>query len=130
MERDQRRARCEERPGICACTCGEVLPQGDHRKHADDADGDDGGLDDTRGDIAERDALVLPLEDGEQGDGGADVGDGNDDLEERTQGHLCVGAGPADVVGIVQQRAVEKGPGDREHDGDDEQRPVMRRSFS
>jgi hypothetical protein len=102
---------------------GEVLPQADHREHAQDADGDERGLDDTRGDVAESDGFVLPFQDGEQHDGGTDVGDTDADLQEGAQGDLPVGAGTGDVVGIAQQRAVKQGPGDREDDRDDEQHP-------
>jgi hypothetical protein len=36
-------------------------------------DDDDDGLDDTTGDVAERERLALPLDDRPQHDGGADV---------------------------------------------------------
>ena len=88
------------------------------------------GLDDTAGDVTERDGLVLPLDDGEQGDRRADVGDGDDDLEERAQGHLRVGAGSGNVVGVVQQGAIQKGSGYGENDGDDEEDAGNQRTLS
>jgi len=52
MDRDQRGADRDERGGICAGSSRKVLPQGHDRKDADDADDDDGGFNDTSGDIA------------------------------------------------------------------------------
>jgi hypothetical protein len=82
MDRDQRLADRHERARICAGSSGEVLPQRQDRKEADDADGDEGAFNETSCDIAERERFVLPLEDGEQHDGGADVGDDEEDLEQ------------------------------------------------
>jgi hypothetical protein len=50
----------------------------------------------------------LPFEDREQHHGGANVGDDEEDLEQRAQGHARVGAGADDVVGVVQHWGVEK----------------------
>jgi hypothetical protein len=75
MERDQRLADRGERAGIRARS---LLPQRHNRKEAEDADGDEGAFNDTSRDIAESDAFVLPLEDREQRDGGADVRDDED----------------------------------------------------
>jgi hypothetical protein len=88
MDGDQRLAGDDERGSVCAGSSREVLPQGHDRKEADDADDDYGGFKDTSGDIAEGDAFALPLDDGPQRDGGADVGDGKDDLEEPLVVHL------------------------------------------
>ena len=52
-----------------------VLPQRDDRKDAEDADQDEGALNETSDHVAEGDGLVLPLEQREQHDGAADVGD-------------------------------------------------------
>jgi hypothetical protein len=85
MDRDQRPAGRHERARISAGSSREVLSQGHDRKEADDADGDEGAFNEPGGDIAEREPFVLPLEDGEQRDGGADVGDDEQDLQERAQ---------------------------------------------
>src|SRR5829696_8650265 len=108
MDRDQRLAGGHERARIPTGSSGEVLPQGHDRQEADDADGDEGAIDETSGDIAQRERFALPLEDREQGDGGADVRD-DEDLEERAQGRAPGGAGTDDVVGVVQHRRVEDG---------------------
>ena len=71
----------------------QVLPQGDDRKEADEADDDDGRFKDTRRDIAKGDGFALPLDDGEQHDRGGDARDGGDDLQERAELHARVGAG-------------------------------------
>jgi hypothetical protein len=122
MDRDQRLAGGHERARIPTGSSGEVLPQGHDRQEADDADGDEGAIDETSGDIAQRERFALPLEDREQGDGGADVRD-DEDLEERAQGRAPGGAGTDDVVGVVQHRRVEDGRRrDRGDEGDDEER--------
>jgi len=51
--------------------------------------------------------LVLPLENGVQRDGGADAGEGHDDLQEAADEDLSVCAGADDVVRFLD-RAVEK----------------------
>jgi hypothetical protein len=66
------------------------------------ADGDEGAFNDTSRDIAESEDFVLPLEDWVQHDGGADVRDDEDELQERSQEHAVVGAATDDVAGIVQ----------------------------
>ena len=63
-------------------------------------------FDDASGDVAEREGLVLPLEQREQHDGAADVGEDEDQLEERPHEHAGVAAGAEDVGGIAQHRAV------------------------
>jgi hypothetical protein len=45
-------------------------------------------------DIAESERFVLPLEDREQHDGGADVGDDQEDLEQRAQRHARAAPAP------------------------------------
>src|SRR5688572_11630739 len=88
---------------------------------ADQADDDDDGLDDTTGNVAERKRLALPLDDGPQHDGGADVGDGEEDLAERAQLDTRVGPVTEDVVGVVQDRVIEEQPCDRGDEGQSEQ---------
>jgi hypothetical protein len=58
---------------------GSVLPQGHDRQEERDADEDGGGLQNARGDEAQRERFVLFLEYREQNDGGADAREGNDD---------------------------------------------------
>jgi len=84
VDGDQRLAGDAERAGIRAGS-REVLPQRHDGQQADQADDDDDGLDDTAGDVAERERLALPLDDRPQHDDGADVGDGEEDLAERAQ---------------------------------------------
>ena len=57
MDRDERLADGHERARIRAGSPREVLPQRQDREEADDADGDEGALDDTGGDVAERERL-------------------------------------------------------------------------
>src|SRR4029077_8754828 len=92
----------------CTACASDVLPQRDDRKKADDADADEGAFDGTGGDVAEGEALVLPLEYREQHDGRAAVRDDEDHFEERSEGDAAVSARADDVVGVVQDRAVEK----------------------
>ena len=106
--RGSRRATC--RPGRASLRRLRLrrLSARHDREEADDADRDEGGFDDAGGDVAEGEGLVLPFEDREQHDGAADVGDDEQDLEKRAQGHAGVGARADDVVGVVQYRGVEK----------------------
>src|SRR5918997_184136 len=100
MERDERLADRDERAGIRAR--GGLLPQRQDREEAEDADGDEGALDDAGCDEAEGEAFVHPLEDREQRDGGANVRDDEDQLQKRPQGHAHVGAATDDVARVVQ----------------------------
>jgi hypothetical protein len=43
--------------------------------------------------MAESEPFALPLEDREEHDGGADVGDDEEDLEQRARDHARVGTG-------------------------------------
>src|SRR5215216_7602266 len=106
MERDQRLAGGEERSGIRARS--SLLAQGHDRKEAEEAHGDEDAFHNTSRDIAENEDFVLPPEDREQHDGGADVGDYEDQLQERAKGHAVVGAGGTeDVAGVGKHRGVE-----------------------
>lgn len=64
VDRDERPADGDER-ARAACA-SDVLPQRHDRKEADGADGDEGAFNDTGGDIAEGEVLVLPFEDRKQ----------------------------------------------------------------
>jgi hypothetical protein len=110
MERDQRLADRDERAGICA-RC--LLAQRHDRKEAEEADGDEDAFNDTSGDVSKGEDFVLPPDDRKQHDGGADVGDDEEQLQERSPQHAGVSAGTNDEVGIVQHRGVEKMRGSR-----------------
>ena len=49
------------------------------------------------------------FEDREQHDGAANVGDDEQDLEQRAQGHARVGASADDVAGVIQHRGCSGG---------------------
>jgi hypothetical protein len=92
------------------------------RHQAEEADGDEGALHDTSCDVAEGERFVLPLEDREQRDRGADVGDDKDHLEERPEGDAGVGARADDVAGVVEDRVIQDQPRwDRGDEGDEEE---------
>ena len=59
------------------------------RQQADQADDDDDGLDDTTGDVAERERLALAPDDGPRRDRGADVGNDEEDPRARPVGRAC-----------------------------------------
>src|ERR687894_255697 len=106
MERHKRLTDGDERGGIGARS--SLLAQHHDRKEAEDANGYEDGFHDTSRDKAEGEDFVYPLGDGPQHDGRADVGDDEDQLQERAKGHARVGAGTDDVVGVGQNRGVEK----------------------
>ena len=97
------------------------MPQRHDREEAEQADSDEGALHEASGDVAEGQGFVLPLEQREQHDGTADVGDDEEQFEERPHEHPRVGSGTGDVVGITQDRSVGEGPGDRGYEREDEQ---------
>ena len=53
--------------------------------------------------------------------GGADVGDGEEDLAERAQSDTRVSPVAEDVVGVIEDRVVEEPPCDRGDEGQGEQ---------
>ena len=112
MHRDERRADREERAGIRA---RGLLPQRHDRQHAEDADGDEDALDDTRRDPAEGGDFAHPLEDREQHDGAADIRDDEEQLQVRPPGHARVSPGADDVArvahhgGVVVQERGDRG---------------------
>ena len=57
--------------------------------------------------------FVVPLDDGEQRDRGADEAEGADHFQERAQRHASVRDRAGDVAGVVQDRAVQEGRGNR-----------------
>ena len=96
------------------------MAQGDDRHQADDSGEDDRRLDGPRRDVAERDGFVHPFEDREEDDGGRDVADREQDLEQHAHGDPCVESFAEDVVGVVEDRVVEEHRGDREDEGGEE----------
>ena len=121
MDRHERAADHGEGGRVRAGSSGQVLAQGHDGEDADQADDDDGGLEDARGDVAKGEAFALPLDDRKQHDRGADVGDREDDLQERAELHARVSAGTQDVVGVLEQRRVERDRGNRGDEGDDKE---------
>src|ERR671921_862091 len=121
MERHQRLADREELSGIRARS--GLLAQRHERKDAEDAHGDEGTLDDASRDEAQGEYLVHPLGNRIEHDGAADVGDDEDQLQQRAQGRAVVGGTTTDdVARVVQQRPVEKQNwGDRSDIRDQEQ---------
>ena len=85
----------------------EVLAQAHDRQEAEDADGNHRAFHDPRGDIAQGDNVVLPLDERIEHDCGPDIGDDNDHFQERTQRHPHVITGTDDVGGVIEQRWVE-----------------------
>jgi hypothetical protein len=97
MDRDEGPADGDQRAGVGA---RGVLPQGDDREQTDHPHGDETAFDDARGDVAEREALAAALEDREQGERRPDVGNDEEQLEERSEDHAGIRAGgPDDVAG-------------------------------
>src|SRR4051794_36911169 len=66
-------------------SCGGVLPRGHHGDHAHDPDQDECALHNADGDVADRADFIGPLEQREHDRGGPDVGDDQEQLEERSQ---------------------------------------------
>src|SRR5215212_4243463 len=107
MERHQRLAGGEERGGIGARR--SLLAQRHDRKEAKETHGDEDAFDDSSRDVAEHEDFVLPPENRVKHDGGADVGDNEDELQERSKDHAVVGgAGTEDVAGVLKHGGVEK----------------------
>jgi hypothetical protein len=66
------------------------------------------------GDVPEGDAFVDPLHDRENDHGGGNAGDRQQDLKQGSNGYADVIAAADNVVGVVQDRAVEEVGRDRE----------------
>src|SRR5215211_8110161 len=96
------------------CGVGEILAQGHDRHQAHDADQNENRLHRARGDVPEGDAFADPLHDGENDHGGGDASDGQQDLKQGTNGYEDVLAAADNVVGVVQDRVVEKEGRDRD----------------
>ncbi len=107
MERNQRSARDRESATVCARP-GKILPQRHNRHDADQARNDDRRFEGARGDIAERDRFILPLENREQHNRSGDVGDRGDDFEECSKRDSRIGTRPQDVVVVVDKRGIHE----------------------
>jgi hypothetical protein len=119
MDGDQRLAEGDER---VVGHAGRVLAQRHDRQDADDADRDEPALDEAGGDVADRELLVVAPEERERQDGGADVGDDQQDLQGRPDEDACVAAaGPEDEVGGVEERVVQQHRRDAGDERDDPQ---------
>src|SRR5919199_3202232 len=86
---------------------------------ADDAYRDEPALHEARGDVAEREAFVVAPEEGERDDGGADVGDDEQQLQGRADEDAGVAAAGAEHEVLVVERRVVQQHG---RDADDERR--------
>src|SRR2546427_3268839 len=95
---------------LCACS---GLSQAHDRQHAHDASEEAAGLQSSGADEAHRDPFVLPLEHRVQRDGGADAGEGHDDLEDGADERASVRAGAENVV-RTSHRTVESEGRDRD----------------
>ena len=115
---DERLASRDKRSNIRARS---ALAQRHDRKDTDDADRDKRGLGDASCDVSESEGFVLTLQDWEQHDGGADVGDDEDELADRAEAHSRVVACADEVLGGVQYRGVENECCDRGDEGDEKQ---------
>jgi hypothetical protein len=108
--------------GVCASRA--FLSHVQEREEADDPDRDECALDEARCDVAQSEAFAIPPVDRVRHDGGADVGDDEDELEDSAQSHARggVGAGSGDVVGVIPHRGVkDEVRGDRGDEGDHHQ---------
>src|SRR5438034_5268182 len=95
---------------ICS---GSGLPQGHDRQETRDAGEDGAGFQDSRADESERDPFVLPLYDRVQRDGGADTGEGDDNLQDAPEEDASVRAWADDELWIVH-RTIEGESRDRD----------------
>ena len=100
-----------QRGGVGGGGAGEVLAEDDDGQQGDDAGHDDRRFDHPGHDEAERQGLVDALDDREDRDGGADAGQGVDEVEEAGPQHLGVVPGAEDVARVVQDRVEEEEAG-------------------
>src|ERR1700690_1783680 len=89
------------------------LPQAHDRQQERHADEDGAGFQNPGGNEAQRGPFILLLEYGEQRDGGADAGEGHDDLQDTADDGGSVRTGAEDVVRTLY-RAVDGESRDRD----------------
>src|SRR5918994_4669746 len=108
-----------------------VMPQRHDREDGEDADEDEDAFHDASRDVAEREDLVLPLEERDQHNGGADVRDDQDQFQERAKVDAVVGTGSGDVaLGIVENGLKQPKRRDRGGEGDEVKRAKRHRDPS
>ena len=94
-----------------------------------DADEEEDAFHDASRDVPEREDLVLPLEERDQHNRGADVRDDQDQLQDRPEVDAVVGTASGDVaLGIVENGLKELKRWDRGDEGDQVQRPESQRN--
>ena len=71
-------------------TAGEIVPHADNAEDEDDPDRNEDGLDDSRRDVADRECFVLSSRDRIESDGGSDIRDDEQELQEGSQVDLAV----------------------------------------
>jgi hypothetical protein len=107
------------------------MPQRHNCKDGEDADGDEDALHDPRGDGADGHDLVLPLDDRENHNRGADVRDDEDQFQEHPEVDAVVRTGSGDVARrIVENRLKQKKRCDQGREGDQVQHPKPQRNRS
>ena len=104
-----------------------VVAQADDAEHEDDPARDEDALDDSSSDVADREELVLSPHDRVEHDGRSDVGDDQQELQERAQVDLVVLAVTGDVSGRVVEHGLEESQcADRRDERDQEEHPENR----
>ena len=99
-----------------------LLLQRDDPEDGHDAEEDEHALEDAGGHIPERELFALPSAYRVEHDGGADVRDDEQQLEERSEQDPVVVSGARDVPdGVVEYRLVEPQREDRRDEGDEEE---------
>src|SRR5215210_8252285 len=107
------------------------MPQRYDCKDGKDADRDEDGLHDASSDVADGHDLVLPLDDRENDNRGADVRDDEDQFQQRAEVDAVVRTGSCDVaLRIVKDRLIEEKRRDRGREGDQVQHPKPQRNRS
>src|SRR3954451_24237604 len=107
-----------------------LVPQGDDGDHRDDADEDERALDNPRRHVADRQLLVAPPHDRNDHDRGADVGDDQQQLQERAEQDRLVVPATGDVAhGMPEHRLVESERRDRRDEGDEVEHAEPARSL-
>src|SRR6266508_4621174 len=100
-------------------------------KDGEDANGDEDAFHDAGRDVAEREDLVLPLEERDQLNRGADVRDDQDQFQERPEVDAVVGTASGDVaLGIVENGLEEEKRRDRGGEGGEVKQPKRQRNPS
>jgi hypothetical protein len=118
-------SRTATRPWLTAVTAAGSPPggtndvlQGDDGEEGTDPHHDDGGLDESGGDVPDGECLALPFDDGVEGDRGANTGHGGDPVADSCPEQLSLVAG--DEAQVVVDRRTDEHPGrDGRREGQD-----------